>query len=276
MKLRSAFTVVELLVVIAIIGTLVALLLPAVQGAREAGRHAQCQNNLRQIGLGLTNFHEFKKTFPVGCLECVQTKPPLDHPLRQIAWSVYLLPYIDEKAVWNSFDESQPYRSQQNLSTGQTIISLYLCPSMSRTDRTGPTTGDVNNNGHWDTGDGLAFIDYGGMYGTNGTPNGTLIYDKTINAGQVRDGLSQTIIVAEDSGRTAKQNGAWANGQNIFDVTGPINLTQNNEIWSDHPGGANTAFCDTSVHFLTQDIDLNVLFALCTRDQRELIPDGSY
>jgi prepilin-type processing-associated H-X9-DG protein len=163
------------------------------------------------------------------------------------------------------------------------VISTYLCPSTATAPlRKGPTTGDVNGNGTWDPGDDLAFIDYGGMFGV-GDPslplgNGTMIYERAITAGEIHDGLSQTIIVAEDTGRggPSPQNGTWANGQNIFDVTMGINKSQNNEMWSDHRGGANVVFCDGSVHFLSETINTNVLFALCTRDQHELIPDGSY
>ncbi len=276
MKPRSGFTIVELLMVIAIVGALTALLIPAVQASREAGRRTQCQNNLRQIGVGLNEFHNVKKTFPVGCKGCQKT------PRIQIPWSVYLLPYVEEKAVWELLDETQPYNSERNREAGQKPIALYLCPSTTTAkNRNGPTTGDINGNGAWDPGDDLAYSDYGGMFGVGLTTlplgNGALIYEKPINAGQIRDGLSQTIIVAEDTGRGADLTGSsWINGQNIFDVTVPINRTQNNEIWSDHPGGANATFCDESVHFLSQTIDLNVLFALCTRDQREIIPDGSY
>ena len=269
---RLGFTLVELLVVIGIVGILISLLLPAVQGAREASRRTQCQNNLRQIGAGLNQFHAVKKAFPIGCKGC-QASPHV-----QIAWSVYLLPYVEEKTVWELFDETQPYNGQRNREAGQKIISLYLCPSTATAPkRFGPTTGDVNGNGAWDPGDDLAYIDYGGMFGV-GDPklplgNGALVYEKPINAGQIRDGLSQTIIVAEDTGRGIDLTGStFANGQNIFDVTGPINKTQNNEIWSDHRGGANATFCDASVHFLLQSIDLNVLYALCTRDRAKLSP----
>ncbi len=279
---RLAFTLVEVLVVIAIVGILISLLLPAVQGAREASRCMQCQKNLRQIGAGLNQFHAVKKAFPIGCKGC-QASPHV-----QIAWSAYLLPYLEEQSVWRLFDETQPYNSQSNHDAGRTPISIYLCPSTgtlpprpgSTPPRSGPTTADVNGNATWDPGDDLAYIDYGGMFGV-GDPklplgNGTMIYERPISAGQIHDGLSQTIIVAEDSGRDGLQHGTWINGQNIFDVTGGINKTQNNEIWSDHPGGANVVFCDASVHFLSQLIDLNVLFALCTREQREIIADGSY
>jgi prepilin-type processing-associated H-X9-DG protein len=86
-------------------------------------------------------------------------------------------------------------------------------------------------------------------------------------------GTSETIIVAEDTGRGWKLDSEWANGQNIFDETGPINVSQNNEMWSDHRGGVNAAFCDGSAHFLSQLLDVKVVEALCTRDSGEVI-DG--
>ncbi len=278
----TAFTLVELLAVIAIIGVLLALLLPAVQGAREAGRRTACQNNLKQIGLALNQYLESKHTFPVGCLEC-DTSLHLTHPRRQIAWSVYLLPNLEQTSIRELFDDRAPYNAAVNHEAVRTVMPVYLCPSTAtQPDRNGPTTGDVNGNGAWDPGDDLAYIDYGGMFGVGLTSlsfqNGAMIYERAITAMQIRDGLSQTIIVGEDSGRGGAnpQNGTWANGQNIFDVTGPINRTQNNELWSDHRGGANTVFCDAAVHFLSEGIDTNVLFALCTRDGHEIISDGTY
>jgi prepilin-type N-terminal cleavage/methylation domain-containing protein/prepilin-type processing-associated H-X9-DG protein len=273
----AGFTLVELLAVIAIIGVLLALLLPAVQGAREAGRRSACQNNLRQIGLALNQYLEGKRVFPIGCVGCSV------NPHHQIAWSVYLLPNLEQASVRELFDDHAAYNAAANREAVRAVIPVYLCPSTAtQPDRNGLTTGDVNGNGQWDPGDDMAFIDYGGMFGV-GLPslpfqNGTMIYERAISAMQVRDGLSQTIIVGEDTGRGGAnpQNGTWANGQNIFDVTGPINRTQNNELWSDHRGGVNAVFCDGSVHFLSEAMDTNVLFALCTRDGEEIIPAGAY
>jgi prepilin-type N-terminal cleavage/methylation domain-containing protein/prepilin-type processing-associated H-X9-DG protein len=289
LRLRSrAFTLVELLVVLAIIGLLVALLLPAFQSSREAARRTACQNNLRQIGLGLHNYHAAKREFPIGCTCCV-TVPGCTFPLRQIAWSVHLLPYIEQQHAWELFDFSQSYKSAANHESARTVIPTFLCPSMVTTQRTGFTTGDVNGNGVYDPGDDLAYTDYGGMFGSPPKPtytmdgilplgNGTMIYERPISAKQITDGLSQTILVGEDSGQLGQnqQHGTWADGQNIFDVTGPINKTQVDELWSDHPRGANVTFCDGSVRFLVENISNDILFALCTRDQQEVVPEGAY
>ena len=114
-----AFTLVELLTVIAILGILVALLLPAVQAARKSSRRATCQNNLRQIGLGLNHYHEAKHAFPIGCLECTGKN---SH--RQIAWSAYLLPYLELESVWKLFDEKQSYNGAAN---HEATPPLFLC-----------------------------------------------------------------------------------------------------------------------------------------------------
>ena len=187
---------------------------------------------------------------------------------RQIAWSVYLLPYLELEIVGRLFDENHAYNSAENHEMGRSVVSVYLCPSTAtQPGRSGPTTGDVNGNGQFDPGDDLAYIDYGGMFGV-GDPklplgNGTMIYERAISARDVRDGLSQTIIVAEDTGLAGgePQHGTWADGQNIFDVTMPINRSQNNELWSDHSGGVNATFCDGAVRFLSQNIANDILFA---------------
>ena len=258
---RRAWTLVELLVSIAIIGALAALLLPAVQATREAARRAQCASNLRQIGIALANYHDAFATFPIGCRD--------DRGL-QIAWSAPLLAFLEEENVWRAFDPSAAYNSERNRDAAGSVIGVYLCPSTVVSDgRYGPTSGDADGNGQWDPGDDLAWTDYGGMFGV-GDPrlplgNGVMIYDEAIPAGRISDGLSRTIIVGEDAGRSATQHGTWADGQNIFDQTGPVGRTRNNELFSDHPDGAQVLFCDGSVHMLSRSTELKVLFALCTR-----------
>ena len=96
--------------------------------------------------------------------------------------------------------------------------------------------------------------------------------NRAVRLADIRDGTSNTLVIAEDSGRDGNTDGAWADGENIFDQSGPINAAQSNEIWSDHPGGANSLFCDGSVHFLKQSMNLTVLMGICTRANREVIP----
>ncbi|MEX2168872.1 MAG: DUF1559 domain-containing protein [Pirellulales bacterium] len=137
---HSAFTLVELLVVIAIIGILVALLLPAIQAAREAARRSQCMNNLKQIGIALQNFHGAQKTFPMGAA------------LQEGAmWSGFILPYMDEGALSDivkiDFDKSHPYAYTQpsygniadplyiNVAACESVIPVYRCPSVPLPER---------------------------------------------------------------------------------------------------------------------------------------------
>src|SRR5688572_26832177 len=97
---RSAFTLVELLVVIAIIGVLVALLLPAVQAAREASRRAKCANNSRQIGLALHQYHDTVKVLPLGVL---QNNLNAEFSYPRLTWAIHIFPYIEQKAIYDKF-----------------------------------------------------------------------------------------------------------------------------------------------------------------------------
>ena len=172
-------------------------------------------------------------------------------------------------------DANHAYNSFENRAAGSVTIPTYLCPSTTTaTDRRGPNSGDINGNDAWDPGDDLAWIDFGGMFGV-GDPaldfmNGVMIYERPISTRDIVDGLSRTIIVGEDSARGTRFHGQWINGQNIFDQTGAINRAQNNELFSDHPGGVQVVLCDGSVHFLSEDIEVSTLFALCTRALGEL------
>jgi prepilin-type N-terminal cleavage/methylation domain-containing protein len=262
------FSLVELLVVMTIIAVLIALLLPAVQAARESARRVDCAQRLKQIGLGLQAFHAAHQAFPVGSLG---TRRIHATDQRQLSWIVFLLPYLDESPLYARFDTDRAYDSRENRTPAGTVISLFRCPSAFGELRPGATTGDRNNNGTWDPGDDLAFTDYGGMFGAGIVDrhpfmNGILVYDQDVSATDVTDGLSRTIIVAEDTGRSSPMQSEWANGQNVFDQTGPINRTRNNEIWSDHPTGAQVSLADGAVHWMSESTDLETLFALCSRN----------
>jgi prepilin-type N-terminal cleavage/methylation domain-containing protein/prepilin-type processing-associated H-X9-DG protein len=319
----SAFTLVELLVVIAIIGALVALLLPAIQAARESARRSQCANNLHQIGIGMINFHDSKTHFPAG-----EWKPAGVPPKGALAWCAWFLPYIEQQNLHSLMDFKADMRKPPNWRadlTGptNTVVPTYLCPSAAnhqnrRNIDVGRLT-DFNNNGVYDvgTGEGLAAIDYLGMRGPGievdnfvtgsdyGDNRGILLsmesgppcfgpsqecFAKTIAIRNVTDGTSHSIIVAECSGRgiedyngdlpggesTDKLDGAWASSSNIGRIEYPVNPTptinwREEEIFSDHPGGAHVLMCDGSVHFLREETELRVLFALCSRNGEETV-----
>ncbi len=141
----SGFTLVELLVVIAIIGVLVALLLPAVQSARESARRAQCTNNLKQIGIGVHNYEDTWKTMPPGCYHAVFG-----------TWVLHLLPYIEQTSLHSQYFNSggmQTFRTggicyggTQNLPVTTTQIKAYLCPSDTKSAQAGIISGVTFHN----------------------------------------------------------------------------------------------------------------------------------
>lgn len=135
---RRGFTLVELLVVIAIIGVLVALLLPAVQAAREAARRTSCINQMRQMGLALQNHESTRKTFPTGGIDpwpliedYTTGGKPLSSPKQGLSWAFQILPYLEQGALHNLSTTDQ---------ISQTPVGLYYCPS-----RRGPTQNPLNN-----------------------------------------------------------------------------------------------------------------------------------
>jgi prepilin-type N-terminal cleavage/methylation domain-containing protein/prepilin-type processing-associated H-X9-DG protein len=132
---RLAFTLVELLVVIAIIGVLVALLLPAVQAARESARRMQCANNLKQIGLALVSYHDTYKWFPGGAqFHGGATTAPNAQPINHRgSIHIRLLPYMEQQALYNLFDFNTGTDGQQMPGNGLWLkgvqLPMYICPS---------------------------------------------------------------------------------------------------------------------------------------------------
>ena len=224
---RSAFTLIELLVVIAIIAVLIALLLPAVQQAREAARRSQCKNNLKQIGLGLHNYHDAHNSFPIGALA------PFHHP----NWRVGLLPYLDQGPLYSQLTRVPPvnndgFASSRNDSNtlggygtnhaalSSLTVSIYNCPpSALPSNNDSPSSPTLNNKQRGQThcyvGISGAYDDPAGrtaQYCSTSTnhgifcENGLLFPNGVSRIADVLDGTSNALIVAEQSGKVAGQD----------------------------------------------------------------------
>lgn len=294
--LRRAFTLVELLVVIAIIGILIALLLPAIQSAREAANLNACANQLRQWGVAIQNYHDSQKALPPSRIE--------DH---WADWPVQLLPYVEETALYKKWDLSKEYY-QQPVEVREAQVGIMYCPTRNRNTR---TVNDSPDNGATQaTG---AAGDYAGVSGdrsfTNPMPvdiwfdgnNATGVIKRTkkssvkksgsvitawksdVRLRNINDGTSKTLALGEKFVPIANQTvsvgdgGIW-NGDhewNYCRLAGPgygLNDNQTSTtIWrlvfgSDHRAGVvNFALCDGSVRNISDTVDTQTLGYLSNR-----------
>ena len=304
-RVRSAFTLVELLVVIAIIGVLVALLLPAIQAAREAARRGQCSNNMKQWGLGIQGYHNSKSEMPTGAY----------YP-SYYGWRTLLLPYVEQQAIfdliptkstdWHPYDltdENVPGLWQtasciwaenhspnlRNLPADKYVDILY-CPS-------DPLAGQPMENTQYTDG-AWQMTNYFGLGNSTGkrlwhgyandedeTPgdhaDGSFWWSLWYNGPAFRhftDGLSNTLMVGE-RGRTIGNDEAVGLCGNTFFLNMNIGIGPGNNIdrvhvrhfWSHHPGGAHFTRGDGSVTFISNETPLKIMQALLTRAGDEIV-----
>jgi prepilin-type N-terminal cleavage/methylation domain-containing protein/prepilin-type processing-associated H-X9-DG protein len=261
----NAFTLVELLVVVAIIGTLVALLLPAVQAARESARRTACTNHLHQIGIALHAFHNTKGTFPKGGAGA---------KAAELSWGSQLLPWIEEQPLADILHSDEPYTSTGNLDAGSTLVAAFQCPSVPEVQSLRASADLPSSSTHR-----YARTSYGGVQGerglraanaTNNPERGTMIFTRAIAIKDITDGTSNTALVGE---APEGIHGIWIGVRNLFDQSAPINTTDNagsfvdfgQELTSHHPGGANVLMVDSSVQFASESIDNLALAAMFSR-----------
>jgi len=290
--IKRAFTLVELLVVITIIGVLIALLLPAVQAAREAARRSQCNNHVKQISLGLLNYENNFRTLP----------PPCFLSAARPSWLIVIAPFLDQQAVYDRFKfggGGNEY-SDGRAECSEVFVPTLFCPSLTR-DR---------DREAWEVNDGMYTAHYYGVmgpYGTNsyaGSPvaytcagtsesyggycaQGTMGFPGGgVVLAEIGDGTSNTSLVGELAWEGLDTRRSWVRGYYYNSTYGnlvfwarnvryPIN-SRNTTTWTNtafgsvHPGGCHFAMVDGSTRFLSDVIDMNVYLALASRNGQEV------
>jgi prepilin-type N-terminal cleavage/methylation domain-containing protein/prepilin-type processing-associated H-X9-DG protein len=208
-RMRQGFTLIELLVVIAIIAVLVGLLLPAVQKTREAANRMSCQNNLKQLGLAVHSFHDAHSHLP-----STQRPPSNAAPLPRQGWMLFILPYIEQVNLYNQYDFTQSWFVATNLPVTGTQLKIFECPSSQNPQRldwdqstSGPPNFATPPSLVAGTTDYAAINAVDGRLGTAGLVDaataaaGAMQQNAKVRIADITDGLSNTILVAESSGR---------------------------------------------------------------------------
>jgi prepilin-type N-terminal cleavage/methylation domain-containing protein len=293
----SAFTLVELLVVIAIIGVLVALMLPAIQMARESARKTKCANNLKQIGLALHNYMDTKKELPPGYT--TKVLPNLEDGGPGWAWGAMILPFFEEQAVYEQVNLEAPIEGDEN-KVRLTSLPGFICPS----DGEFQTIVDIPQKKSTNILCQMAGANYVGSVGTVRPTckicrdhfDGVFGRNRAIAPRELQDGLSKTLAAGERSAYWSRpvmwgvvpnsmlidnqQEGKYAGGPGYvlgttfkegFNIESiPLEIGEQHSyaesFGSQHPGGSYFLFCDAGVRFVWNDADPAAMNALSTRD----------
>lgn len=296
---RQAFTLVELLVVMAIIGTLVGLLLPAVQQVRESARRTECSNNIRQIGIALHSYHSSMRRLPVGWE--VEDAMGSGFAAEEIglpgwAWATRVLPYLEEGNLYQTFDFSLDADDELFQATREHVIPTFICPSDPSDElMTWAWIDPVFEEGHDHDHDGhdhghddllVSRCNYSGVFGSNEIEgnetngNGLFFENSRIRFKDIRDGLSNTLMCGE---RLATRGTVtWVAADPHIDhgparVVGVTDHLPNDEasghfedFASAHPQGALFLSADGSVRLMPDSIDEVIYRALSTRNGGEV------
>ena len=266
------FTLVELLVVIAIIATLIGLLLPAVQSARESARRTQCANNLKQAGLGVHAYESGKRRIPPGWTAPSGTNTlPARH-----SFFTFVLAYIEQGPIADQVDWDKDWNVGKNRSLLAAPLSAAVCPSAPQ--RPDPVADYAPC--HNVTANAYSALIAAKQVSTRTDWTG-ILWPQARKRSAISDGLSKTILLSEDAGRPlgftdGKSNGStsvtgarWADWESFYSIHEQrggqmMNLHNNNENYSVHPGLCMFAIGDASVRAVEESIDPEVFIALVT------------
>jgi prepilin-type N-terminal cleavage/methylation domain-containing protein/prepilin-type processing-associated H-X9-DG protein len=270
---RRGFTLIELLVVMAIIGVLIALLLPAVQAAREAARRIQCTNNLMQAGLAFANYESAFDSFPPGVVN--PTGPIANTPKGYHAsWIAQLTPFLEQKAVFNHLNFSTDMYDATNTTVRMVTMKVLICPSDPSPSVSAAGSSEALSN--------LAGNHHHVEAPIDTTNTGVLFLNSRVRTEDIEDGASNTVMVGEKRTNWGSALG-WASGTNstLRNAGTAINATPPaataalpdpvGGFSSYHPGGANFCFADGHVMFLKNTANAALIQRLFHRADGELI-----
>ena len=272
MRQRGGFTLIELLVVIAVIGVLTALLLPAVQMAREAARRAQCKNNLRQFGLALTSYESALGSFPMGLSQ-----------RRFWTFQAQLLPFMEQSSLGDAINFASASCFAQTAAAGKDAPAAQRLPFMEcpSEPRRGEKWANVTKTMTY------ALTNYFGVMGTGYLEqDGMLFADSGVRVRDVVDGTTNTLMMGERGMVGDLSYGWWCCGAGVGNTGGGDNLLPTaiepygkgnwNDVahrwhfWGHHPSGAEFLFVDGSVHMLDYNMEPSVFEAMSTRSGQEV------
>jgi prepilin-type N-terminal cleavage/methylation domain-containing protein len=300
---RRGFTLIELLVVIAIIAVLMALLLPAVQQAREAARLTQCRNNMKQIGIALHNYIDLHEVFPPGSTNDVEQGGWISNPQnRHIhSWLSMILPELEQHALYDDIDFDVSSMHPNNRTVASNIITAYRCPSYSGYRfSTGPSYTRFSPKYATTNYVAMGATDVGHIYGQNTglmSPDGTIYPLSKSRMADVLDGLSNTLISVETredamsvwiDGGTASVVALRYDAFNAPSYAG-TEISLNYQPYFDYPdpraefgpssmhmNGGVHLLGDGSARFISENIAASVYVALTTRAGGESVGGDSY
>ncbi len=294
-RTRPGFTLIELIVVLGIMGLLMGLLLPAVQKVRATAARMTCQNNLRQLNLAAHHYHDSNEKFPPAFKYNAKEQYPF------LNWSARLLPYLEQDAAWTELVADyklnrNPFSTTQLHGNKDRLFKVFQCPTDWRVG-TAWTVTTLGSPQH------ISVMSYLGNAGTvTGKKDGVIYRDSAVTLVHIKDGTSNTLLMGErppsadlrfgwfyvgigQDGNGAMDSVLHTREKNLVVYggykscgTGPFAFGPSNEddpcgafhYWSDHSGGANFAFADGSVKFLSYSADA-MLPALSTRNGREVV-----
>lgn len=278
---RRGFTLVELLVVIAIIGILIAMLLPAVQAAREAARRMQCQNNMKQMGLAILNYEGTHKVYPPAYQRDYTADGQNRSSVPDHSMLAFILPFTEQTQIAAMYDFDLDWSNPKNFGAVKNDIAIFVCPSAPKGRKYAAdyaTCETVSSSAY------NPLIAKGLISRREDWTNLFKPESYGVSASSdVRDGLSHSWMLFEDAGRpekwvaAGKQSGSvsgsqWADDDIEFwvhDVCNGaqmMNCNNNNEIFGFHPSGTVILYADGSVHFELEEIDPEVFISLFTSE----------